>query len=58
MSFVSTLPVPLAPGVPLAVPPASVAVAVSGLAVGASLAPFTVTVTCVVASSPPLSCTV
>ena len=55
VSFVRTLPVGFVPAVPFVVPPASTAVAVSPTAVGASLAPWIVTVICVVLAKPDAS---
>ena len=58
VSLVSTLPVGFVPAVPSATPPASTAVAVSVTATGASLAPWIVTVICVVEVAPAVSHTV
>jgi hypothetical protein len=53
--LVSTLPVALLPAVPLLVPPASTAVALSATAVGLSFWPWMVTVTWVVEVPPAVS---
>ena len=52
------MPVGLVPAVPLAMPPASTAVAVSATATTASLAPWMVTVRVVVLVAPAASTTV
>ena len=55
VSLLSTLPLALAPAVPLRVPPASMAAPVSLLAIGASFAPLIVMVRTAVSISPPMS---
>ena len=58
LSLVSTLPLPFAPAAPLAVPPASTAVALSSTPTGASLRPSMVMVSWAVSVRPPASCSV
>jgi len=58
VSLVNTLPLPFDPSVPLAIPPASTAVAVSSTPTGASLAPVTVMTSAAVSVRPAASVTV
>ena len=55
ISLLSTFPVGLVPANPLETPPASMAVVISTVAVGASLFPRTVTTICAVENAPPVS---